>query len=304
MKYDMKVYYTVLHYLRDFFIDREYPIRFRHFDGSYNCDEVVTSIEYISTHKYSYKISGISEGDIVTFPVHYSKKYDTCDKFEINVSSSNEFTSSDISVLFSESYTGEPVKKELTNTSNTAYEANTVYCIDYVLKNTATTLDKKNKYLNNLFGISLKFNRDFDVVYLSDMVFKTIEHQRTLEEIDYNIEDSKNHIKERICQKHVPEELSHLIPKGAAAYSWLMWWENEGRVMSDGTNKARNYYDRLMSEVNEAIDKWLEYEKESEPDDINTDLVGYVRVNKHARNKCFSRNPRRFGKRINQSRYL
>ena len=54
MKYDMKVYYTVLHFLRDFFVDREYPITFHHFRGTYDCDSVERSTEYISTHKHSY----------------------------------------------------------------------------------------------------------------------------------------------------------------------------------------------------------------------------------------------------------
>ncbi len=300
----MKVYYTVLHFLRDFFVDREYPITFHHFRGTYDCDSVERSTEYISTHKHSYKLSGISEGDEVTFLVSHNKKYDTCDKFEINVSASDSFNSSDIDVLFSESFTGEPLKKTITNTSNTSYEANKIYAIDYTLKETSTSLDKKTKFLNNLATITLKFNKDFEAVYVSDMLFRTIEYQKTLEEIDYHIEDSKNHIKERICQDDIPNELKHLIPKGAAAYTFIEWWEAEGRVMSDGTNKARNYYDRLMTEVNDAIDKWLEKQKELDPDDINTDLVGYVRVNKHARKKCFSRNPRRFSKRINQSRYL
>lgn len=304
MKYDMQVYYTVLHFLRDFFVDREYPISFHRFNGSYNCDSVEESTEYISAHKKSYKLSGVSEGDKVTFITTHNRKYDTCDKLGINVASPIEFNSSDIDILFSEAYVGEPVKKEISNTQSISYGANEIHTIDYSLKDTATTLDKKTKYLNNLLSITLRFNKDFEVVYVSDMVFRTIEYQKTLEELDYHIEDAKNHIRGRIGRKKIPEELSHLIPKAAAAYTFIEWWEAEGRVMSDGTNRARNYYDRLMSDidgVNDVIDRWLA--KQEEPG-INTELVGSVRVNRYGRNKCFSRNTRRFGKRIDKSRYL
>jgi len=308
MKYSMDKYYTVLHFLRDFFVDREYPVSFNEFNGTYNCDSVNVSTEYISTHKNSYKLAGVSNGDKVTFLIP-NRKYDVSDKFEINIASSTSFSPSDIEVSFSESQTGEPIKKEVELDDTEQLAVNKIHNLQYVLKDTATSLDKKAKFMSNLQSITITFNKTLTTVYISDMVFRTDVYQRTLEDIDYHIEDAKNHIIGRISKQEitqVPTELEYLVPKAAAAYSWLMWWENEGRVMSDGTNLARNYFDRLMNDVNGVnyiIDKWIaNYEKDNEVDEINTHLVGSVRVgNPH---EHFSRNSRRFSKGTYKPRYL
>lgn len=305
MKHTMEEYYTVLHFLRDFFIDREYPITFNQFNGSFNCDDLKITTEYISTHRKSYKLSGIHQGDKVVFQIPH-RKYDVSDKFEINVAPSTSITPQDITVSFSESKTGEPINRTVDSESNETLEANKIHNIKYILKNTSTSLDKKAKFMSYLQSITITFNCDLDYIYLSDFVFRTDVYQRTLEDLDYHIEDAKNHIIGRISKKEikrVPKELEHLIPKTAAAYSWLMWWENEGRVMSDGTNLARNYYDRLISDVNSVIDKWIQnYEKENEPDEINTKLVGSVRVGNPYEH--FSRHTGRFSKGTHKPRNL
>lgn len=298
MNYAMKDYYEVLHFLRDFFIDREYPLGFCEDDDISNLTNAELVSEYISTHNNSYKITNISEGELITFIIPY-RKYDTTDKFEINILTNNNFQPSDIDVLFSESKTGEPYtrvvkngkvydedKQELSNLSS-----DKIYNIQYILKETKTSLDKKSEQMSMLQSITLRFNKAFDYVYLSDMVFRTRVYQRTLEDIDYHFEDSKNHILSRLRLSYIPTELEILIPKGAAAYSWLMWWENEGRVMGDGTELSKNYYDRLMSEINYAIDQWLDNNDEALPDAINTDLLGYTEL---ISGEYISRNPRKY----------
>lgn len=308
MDYKMTDYYNVLHFLRDFFVDREYPLGFDGLDDISNLDSVELTTEYTSTHDNSYKITNINEGDLVTFIIPY-RKYDTTDKFELNISANESFSPSDIDVLFSESRTGQPIAKAVKNgkvfnednEELSELSADTIYNIRYVLKETATKLDKKAEQMSMLQSITLRFNKGFEYVYLSDMVFRTRVYQRTLEDIDYHIEDSKNHIRSRLKSKTIPPELEALIPKGAAAYSWLMWWENEGRAMGDGTELSRNYYDRLMSEINYVIDQWLAENEETLPDDINTKLLGYTRLITH---EHISRNPREHFRRINQDRYL
>jgi len=308
MNYAMKDYYEVLHFLRDFFVDREYPLSFSEDYDISNLPSVTLSDEYTSTHNNSYKITNIAEGDLITFIIPY-KKYDTTDKFELNVSSDTTFSPSDIDILFSESKTGEPVTRAVKNAKCynedkeeiTELSPNTIYNIKYTLKDTATTLDKKAEYMSMLQTITLRFNDSFDTLYLSDMVFRTRVYQRTLEDIDYHFEDAKTHIKSRLRSDNIPLELEILIPKAAAAYSWLTWWEAEGRSMGDGTELSRNYYDRLMSEINFAIDQWLAENREAIEDDINTKLVGYTRLITH---EHFPGNPRRHFKRIDRKRYL
>lgn len=302
----MKDYYNVLHFLRDFFVDREYPLTFSEDDDISNLNNVELVTEYTSTHDNSYKITNISEGDLITFIIPY-RKYDTTDKFELNILSTTSFKPSDIDIIFSESKTAEPYLKVVKNAKVynedkeeiTDLDADTIYNVKYTLKETATKLDKKSKQMSMLQSISLRFNDSFDMVYLSDMVFRTEVYQRTLEDIDYHFEDAKNHITSRLRLPTIPSELEPLIPKAAAAYSWLMWWENEGRAMGDGTELSRNYYDRLMSEVNFAIDQWLNDNKEALPDDINTKLVGYTRLIGH---EYITRNPRKNISRFDKKR--
>lgn len=308
MNYAMKDYYEVLHFLRDFFVDREYPLCFSEDDDTSDLDNVTLSAEYTSTHSNSYKITNISEGDLLTFIIPY-RKYDTTDKFELNVSSDTSFKPSDIDVLFSESRTGEPITRAAKNAKCynedkeeiTDLSPNTIYNIQYTLKDTATTLDKKADFMSMLQTITLRFNDSFDTLYLSDMVFRTRVYQRTLEDIDYHFEDAKNHIMARLRSDNIPMELEMLIPKAAAAYSWLTWWEAEGRAMGDGTELSRNYYDRLMAEINFAIDQWLAENREAIEDDINTKMVGYTRLITH---EHFPRDTRRHFKRIDRKRYL
>ena len=239
MNYAMKDYYNVLHFLRDFFVDREYPLTFSEDDDISNLNNVELVTEYTSTHDNSYKITNISEGDLITFIIPY-RKYDTTDKFELNILSTTSFKPSDIDIIFSESKTAEPYLKVVKNAKVynedkeeiTDLDADTIYNVKYTLKETATKLDKKSKQMSMLQSISLRFNDSFDMVYLSDMVFRTEVYQRTLEDIDYHFEDAKNHITSRLRLPTIPSELEPLIPKAAAAYSWLMWWENEGRAMA------------------------------------------------------------------------
>lgn len=298
----MKDYYKVLHFLRDFFVDREYPLGFSEDDDISNLTNVELSSQYTSTHDNSYKITNIGEGDLVTFIIPY-RKYDTTDRFELNVLTSDDFQPSDIDVLFSESKTGEPYTRVVKNGKTYDEDkkeisdlvSDKIYNLQYILKETKTSLDKKGEMMSMLQSITLRFNKPFDYVYLSDMVFRTRTYQRTLEDIDYHFEDSKNHILSRLRLSYIPSELEMLIPKGAAAYSWLMWWENEGRAMGDGTELSRNYYDRLMSEINYAIDQWLNNNDEALPDDINMNALGYTEL---ITGEYISRNP---GKNIRKA---
>lgn len=283
----MEDYYTILHFLRDFFVDREYPLTFDEFDDVDNSDVELTN-EYASTHENSYLISDISENEKVTFLIPY-RKYDTSDKFEINVCASTEFNPSDITVSFSESKNGTPSKHILTNgkcvqiingeeQEISVCNANEVYTISFKIKETFTTLDKKVFYMSALQSISLTFKKPFDYVYLSDAVFRTDVYQRTLEDLDQHLIDGKNHILSRVGIGYIPKELEILIPKCAAAYSWIQWWESEGRAMGDGTELSRNYYDRLIDQINASIDSWLNAHPELEPDEINVGMLGYTWV--------------------------
>ena len=284
----MEDYYQILHFLRDFFVDREYPLRFNENDDISALDNVELVTDYISTHQNSYKISNIEQGKEIVFKIP-NRKYDTSDRFEINILMSEDFSPSDITVSFSESPVGSPKKHILNNgkcytiingekVELTECKKDTIYTIVFQIKDTFTTLDKKVFYLSALQSICLEFANDFEYAYLSDATFRTDVYQRTLEDLDQHLIDGKNHIESKLGIGSIPDELAILVPKCASAYTWLQWWEAEGRAMGDGTELSRNYYDRLIAQIDASIDAWLEAHPEILPDEINLKLLGYTWV--------------------------
>ena len=284
----MEDYYQILHFLRDFFVDREYPLRFNQSDDISELDNVELSEEYISTHENSYKITDIVENEEIIFQIP-NRKYDTSDRFEINIALSENFNPTDIEVSFSESKRGNPKKHVLTNAKCyiiengekkeiTDCQKDTIYTIVFQIKDTFTTLDKKVFFMSALQSICLKFKDNYDYAYLSDVTFRTDVYQRTLEDLDQHIIDGQNHILSKLGIGYIPEELTILVPKCAAAYSWIMWWENEGRSMGDGTELSRNYYDRLIAQIDASIEAWLNAHDEILPDEINLKMLGYTWV--------------------------
>lgn len=284
----MEDYYQILHFLRDFFVDREYPLRFNEKDDISNLDNVELSDEYISTHDKSYKINGIEANKEVVFRIP-NRKYDTSDKFEINIALSENFRPQDIEVSFSESKYGSPKKHILTNAKCyiiengvkkeiTECEADEIYTISFQIKDTFTTLDKKVFFMSALQSICLNFKNNYEYGYLSDVTFRTEVYQRTLEDLDQHLIDGRNHILSRLSIGYIPDELEILVPKCASAYTFIQWWEAEGRAMGDGTELSRNYYDRLIDQINASIDAWLDAHDEILPDEINLKMLGYTWV--------------------------
>lgn len=288
MENTMEDYYQILHFLRDFFVDREYPLRFNENDDISALTNVELSTDYISTHSNSYKITDIIANQDVIFKIP-NRKYDTSDRFEINIAMSDDFNPSDITVSFSESPVGMPKKHILSNgkcytivngekQEITECEKDTIYTISFQIKDTFTTLDKKVFYLSALQSICLEFANNYDYAYLSDATFRTDVYQRTLEDLDQHLMDGRNHIESRLGIGRIPDELEILVPKCASAYTFIQWWEAEGRAMGDGTELSRNYYDRLIAQIDDSIDAWLEAHPEILPDEINLKLLGYTWV--------------------------
>ena len=284
----MEDYYRILHFLRDFFVDREYPLRFNENDDTSALTNVERTEEYTSTHDFSYKINDIISNEEVVFKIP-NRKYDTSDRFEINISMSDDFNPSDITISFSESPKGSPKKHILTNgkcfiTENgekkeiTDCKKDTIYTIVFQIKDTFTTLDKKVFFMSALQSICFEFANDYDYAYLSDVTFRTDVYQRTLEDLDQHLKDGENHILSKLSIGYIPEELLILVPKCAAAYTFLQWWEAEGRAMGDGTELSRNYYDRLIAQIDDSIDAWLDAHPEVQPDEINLKMLGYTWV--------------------------
>lgn len=273
MQNTMANYYNLLQFLRHIHIDRQYPLSFLEDDITCSSNGGTLTTECTSTHDKSYKFVDI---DNVSFTIPI-RKYDTCDYVDVDIQLSSEIQTSDITLALSESKHGLPISKELKCANNVTLSPNKINRIRFPIKNTATSLNTKTKSMGNVANISLKFPKIIESIYIADLVFREDNYNLTLEDLDYNIQSGLDHVKARLKLNYVPDELNFLIYKSAGAYSWLTIWQNEGKAMDDGDENSKNYYNRLLEDVDNIIDSWIDANPSVTNDsDINMNLVGYV----------------------------
>ena len=270
----MANYYNLLQFLRHIQIDRQYPIGFLSSDDITLTNDGTLSDEYTSTHDKSYKFSNINYTSF-QIPV---RKYDTCDYLDIDVAVSEEITSSDIKIALSESKLGFPISVELECDNAITLKPNTLYKLRFTIKKTSTKLEKSTNDMGNIANITIDFPKIIESIYISDIVFRNDNYSLTLEDLDYNIQTGKDHVLAKLGMNEVPTELEFLIYKAGGAYSWLTIWQNEGKYMDDGDENSKNYYSRLLSDVDAIIESWLDRNPQVVQDDINCDVLGFTPI--------------------------
>ena len=279
----MEDYYKVLQYLRETHIDRQYPYEFTSTDYIVN-DENCELVElHNSDFDNSLKISNISDGDRVTIQLPSQRDYVDIDYFEILFYSEDTITTDDITIGLSNLKNGiinqiELTKDDIYNDGSFINEDG-YYLFKYRIRNTNTKMQKKNRKIGNVASVNLEFNTDISEFYLSNIVARVDQFTLTLEDLDEQILMGKNYVANQLLVESfddVPKPLEFLCWKGAGAYSWLIWWENQGKVFDDGTKQGRNYATRLLDEINHFIENYnTMVEEEDLSDKINMSLVGY-----------------------------
>lgn len=282
MDYPMSDYYEVLQYLRETKVDREYPYEFKSttaltFSGA-TAPELST--EHISNHDSSIHLSNVKSGDILLIKLDKPKSYQEVNTFEININSATAFTIADIDVSLSDSPIGVPKKLTLTPKIEGAdYPANEVNNLLYKVDDRTTKIEKKNRNVPAIQSVILTFDKDLGDVYISETVFRTRNFHITLESLDYNIRAGQDYVRMQLYLADVadiPPVLEYLNFKAAAAYSWLIWWEDEGKAMNDGTVNGENYAARLFGQIDAAIDKYVKANPTVLADEINLNMIGWT----------------------------
>ena len=65
----------------------------------------------------------------------------------------------------------------------------------------------------------------------------------------------------------------------AGAYAWLTRWEYEAKPMKEPKSESNNYADRLFTQVNDAIEKYLSnIENNRNEEYLNLDHVTYEEI--------------------------
>lgn len=293
MENTMEDYYKVLQYLRETHVDRQYLCTTDMVEEIKHHTPVEVSEEYCTDHPYTYEILDIQENDTVQVVLTTPRDYVDIDTFEVLFYSETPLTKDNLTMGLSNLHNGAInqmtlTESELTDSSVIPLSGG-YYLYQYKIRDTNTKMQKKNRNVSSVHTINLTFNTDIPKLYLTNLVMRVDQFNITLEDLDEQLVMGKYYIMNQLFVEEysdVPQPLQHLCFKSAGAYSWLIWWENEGKTMDDGTREGRNYATRLFDQIDLFIDKYLEAHPELQPDVIEMDLCGFTRYCDYPLHKC------------------
>lgn len=276
----MEDYYKVLQYLRESHIDRQYPYEFDSLEQITGSDNVELVDIHNSDFDSSLKITSIAEDDIIKLHLQSPRDYNDIDYFEILFYSDETITPNDIEIGFSNTKNGVANQLELKRgdviADDQVINENGYHQFRYLVRKSNTKMQKKNRWISSVYCINLKFNKPVTEFYLSNFVARTDQFNITLEDLDEQIVMGKNYVMNKLradSWESIPPQLEHLCFKCGGAYSWLIYWEQQGKVFGDGTQLARNYADRLFAQVDAFIDNYMASNGYGDP---NLRLLGWT----------------------------
>jgi hypothetical protein len=267
-------YYNILHYLTHFRVDRQYPYNFQSIEGILPTGKVTLDSENKTLHEKSLRFLALDTEDNIIIPIN-SRRYDTVDLLEVKIISSNNIDPEQIQLGLHESLQNQPLLNLNPDTTNTISAGS--HTTLFFRINTGQAMDSNSKKLSHIQGLSIHFNQAISTIFITDIVFRTNDYLYTLEDLEHSLIDGEDYVKQNVGMDTIPTELNNLKYRAAAAFAWLIRWEQEAKVMDTGSKESKNYADRLLGMVDRAIKKYLEPPTidETESDDyINEALVG------------------------------
>lgn len=269
---EMEEYYMVLHHLKGFKVDRQYPYSFEATDDVKPSEKVESIAVEDMSHANLLRFTSLTEDDVIIIPT-IQRDYFSIDSVEIKVSPlDGDLDPSKVELEFHDTLKGDVALLSLPGSGETIAE-DSVGAVTFVIND--QSMDPKSSVLAGVQSLSIHLNQTITGIELSDVVFRSNSCVCTLEDLEKSIPVGENYIIDSVEIETVPESLLKYKYMAAAAMVWLSKWEHEGQVMSDGTSDSKNYADRLLGIVNRAINN---YGYSSEGDDseggINEDLVG------------------------------
>ena len=268
----MEEFYKILHHLKGFKVDRQYPYSFEATDDVKPSEKVESITVEDMSHANLLRFTSLTEGDVIIIPT-IQRDYFSIDSVEIKVSPlDGDLDPSKVELEFHDTLQGDVALSSLPGSGETIAE-DSVGAVTFVIND--QSMDPKSSVLAGVQSLSIHLNQSITGIELSDVVFRSNSCVCTLEDLEKSIPVGENYIIDSVEIETVPESLLKYKYMAAAAMVWLSKWEHEGQVMSDGTSDSKNYADRLLGIVNRAINN---YGYSSEGDDseggINEDLVG------------------------------
>ena len=276
----MEDYYKVLQYLRETHIDRQYPFEFEDLDLVEPVEQCELVEDHSSDFDKSLHITNIEDGQKVKIHLKETRDYYDIDTFEILFFANETITPQDIEIGFSNTRSGVvnmmELKKDDISEEDSVINEEGYHIFRYLVRKTNTKMQKKNRRISSIYCINIKFNKAVSDFYLCNLVARTDQYTITLEDLDEQILMGRNYIMNQLRANsfdEIPSPLEHLCFKSAGAYSWLIWWENEGKTMDDGTKQGRNYATRLFDQIDRFIENYLDANGQTDP---NLRLLGWT----------------------------
>jgi hypothetical protein len=263
----MEDYYKILHHLREFKVDRQYPYSFE------SSDNVKPSCQLVagSVHINLLRFTGMTD-DVIVIPT-LQRDYFSIDSVEIKLTPGSELDPSKSSLGFHDTMGAEVTLLTLQG-SGDIISAGQSGAVTFKVNDQG--MDPKSQLLSGIKSLSIHLDTTLDSLDIIDIIFRNNSPVCTLESLDLGLIDGENYVRDGLQTDTLPESLLKYKYIAAAAMTWLTRWEHEGQVMGDGTQKSKNYADRLLGIVDRAIDTYKNTPADDNIDDgINEDLIGF-----------------------------
>lgn len=170
---------------------------------------------------------------------------------------------SDVSLGFSPLRNGN-VKVLSLNTSDTELDTSNDTMIQFKIDENFRATDK-SRLLTGIESITLNFNKEATGVEIQNLFIKTIDYTYTIDDLKIALENGEAYVLRRLNNlrnekreiKAIPKLLKQYVYMASGAYAWLTRWEYEAKPMKEPKSESNNYADRLFTQVDDAIKKYL-----------------------------------------------
>lgn len=250
----MKDVYKVLRYIPFSKVDRQMPVDF--------------------------KKSIFVEGDSVVLPTIHGD-FNGTDIVQLFLNCHDvDVGSNDIVLGFSPLSNGN-VKVLSLNSSDTELDTSNDTMIQFRIDENFRATDN-SRLLTGIESITLSFENNATGVEIQNLFIKTIDYTYTVDDLKIALENGEAYVLRRLNDmrnekkgyKKIPKLLKQYVYMAAGAYAWLTRWEYEAKPMKEPKSESNNYADRLFTQVDDAIKKYLSnIENNRDEEYLNLDHV-------------------------------
>lgn len=151
--------------------------------------------------------------------------------------------------------------------------------ITFNLNNNVRFSDE-SRLITGIKSLKLNFGTDVSGAKITNVLFRSRDYTYTLTDIEKALYSGEAHVLRRLgkyARHSVPKQLSRYVYMAGGAYAWLTRWEYETKPMKEPKSESNNYADRLLGQVDLAIDKWVaDIENKREHDDLYNSIYHTV----------------------------